>query len=225
MLADYVRAQRTPLTFEAAVSAMRTALTHRLRWSPALHVLALALARTAFETARWQEIWNHNWGNTKATETYEGSYCSYACSEVLSAGLTWFIPEGELDRKDGTVVGKVWLVPPGHPQTRFCAHASAVDGAIRYLDLMSSEAHRATWEMFLLGDAIAYVRALVAEGYLAKSDATYARGVASLQDEFALRLERLPVSEVFVPTRDEVRALVTPSVEADPPSSERRSSW
>jgi hypothetical protein len=79
--------------------------------------------------------------------------------------------------------------------------------------------------MFLLGDAIAYVRALVAEGYLAKSDATYARGVASLQDEFALRLERLPVSEVFVPTRDEVRALVTPSVEADPPSSERRSSW
>jgi hypothetical protein len=197
---------------------MRTALTHRLRWSPALPVLALALARTAFETARWQEIWNYNWGNTRATEAYVGSYCSYACSEVLATGLTWFIPEGELDRKDGTVMGKVWLVPPGHPQTRFRAYAGTVEGAIRFLELISSEPHRDAWDAFLLGDAIAHARARAAEGCLAEKDATYARGIASLQDEFARKLERLPASEVFVPTRDEVRALFLPSIEVEPPS-------
>lgn len=219
MLAQYVRAQRTPLTFEAAASAMRTALTHRLRWSPALPVLALVLAKTAFETERWQDLWNHNWGNTKANETDAGSYCSYACSERLSSGLVWFIPEGELDRKDGTVIGKVWLVPPGHPQTRFRAYAGAVEGAIRYLELVSSAPRRDSWDMLLLGDEIAYTRALAAEGYLAADEATYTRGIASLRDEFVRRLERLSAPEVSVPSRDEVRALVAPINGAQPESA------
>ena len=119
MLAVHVQAKKTPLTFEGAANAMRKALFRQLGGQPALPVLALALAKTAFETARWQSIWNDNWGNVKAAENYEGTYCCYACNEVLASGLKWFIPEGELDKKDGVVVGKVWLVPPGHPQTRF----------------------------------------------------------------------------------------------------------
>lgn len=221
MLATFVRAERTPLTFEAATSAMRTALTHRLRWSPALPVLALALAQTAFETARWQEIWNYNWGNIKATESDEGSFCSYACSEVLSKGLTWFIPEGELDAKDGSVVGKVWLVPPGHPQTRFRSYAGAVEGAIRYLEFVSSGRYRDAWDMFLLGDATAYARALAALGYFTGGEAPYTRGIESLQDEFARRLARLPATEVAVPARHEVKALVASSIEVEAPASER----
>ncbi len=36
--------------------------------------LALALAKTALETGRWQRIWNSNFGNIKASESYVGQY-------------------------------------------------------------------------------------------------------------------------------------------------------
>ena len=68
--------------------------------------------------------------------------------------------------------------------------------------------------MLLLGDEIAYARALAAEGYLAADETTYARGIAGLKDEFARRLERLSAPEVPVPSRDDVRTLVAPLVEA-----------
>ncbi len=210
MLATYVRAQKTPLAFEEAAGAMRAALTQYLGWAPALPVLALALAKTAFETARWQSIWNNNWGNIKAGETYEGTYCSYACNEVLSTGLKWFIPEGELDRKGGVVVGKVWLVPPGHPQTRFRAYPNAADGARRYVEFVAGGRYRDAWSMLLLGDAAGYVHALKLKGYFTADEAAYTRGVVSLQSEFSRRLERFEAFEVPVPDRDEVSPLVAP---------------
>jgi hypothetical protein len=210
MLAMFVGANKTPLTFEEAAAAMRKALTRRLGGRPALPVLALALAKTAFETARWQSIWNHNWGNVKAGETYEGSYCCYACNEVLASGLKWFIPEGELDKKDGMVIGKVWLVPPGHPQTRFRAYAEADEGAARYVEFVSGGRYRDAWAALLLGDAAGYVHELKLKGYFTADETTYARGVIRLQDEFAHRLARLPTDEVSVPEREVVKPLIAP---------------
>jgi hypothetical protein len=210
MLARYVKWEKTPYSFETAARAMHSALTRKLGWGPARPVLALALARTALETERWQALVHHNWGNTKAGAGYEGTYCTYASCEALERGLTWFIPEGELDKKDGSVVGKVWLVPPGHPHTRFRAYADPLDGAFAYVDLASCEQNRDTWEALLLGDALGLVEALIARRYFTRNVLRYARPLVGLQEEFALRLERLVSSEVVVPERDAVRALLAP---------------
>ena len=214
MLGVYVQAEKTPLTFEGAAAVMRNALARQLGGRPALPVLALALAKTAFETARWQSIWNNNWGNVKAGETYEGTYCCYACNEVLASGLKWFIPEGELDKKGGIVVGKVWLVPPGHPQTRFRAYPDADEGARRYVEFVAGGRYRDAWAMLLLGDAKSYVHELKRKGYFTADEATYARGVMSLQNEFSNKLARLPADEVTVPNRDEVQPLIASDVDA-----------
>ncbi|HEX6766623.1 MAG TPA: hypothetical protein VF103_14115 [Polyangiaceae bacterium] len=210
MLAAYVQARKTPLAFEAAAAAMRAALAQKLGGQPSVPVLALALAKTAFETARWQSIWNDNWGNVKAGETYAGSYCCYSCNEFIESEVKWFIPEGELDRKGGIVVGKVWLVPPGHPQTRFRSYSSATEGASRYVEFVAGGRYESAWELLLLGDAAGYVRELKAKGYFTGDETTYARGVVALKDEFSSKLARLPAGEVSVPERDDVRPLLAP---------------
>jgi len=210
MLARFVKAQKTPLAFEEAAATMRMALARKLDSDPARSVLALALAKTALETSRWQALFNHDWGNVKASEAHAGTYSCYACCEVLPSGLTWFIPEGELDAKGGCVVGKVWLVPPGHPQTRFRAYESALDGAVAYLELLGSDRYGDAWEWLLLGDAVGTVHALERKGYFASSVLTYVRALVDLKEEFDRRLEGMAASEVAVPNRDEVQALLAP---------------
>jgi hypothetical protein len=210
MLARFVKAQKTPLAFEEAAATMRMALARKLDSDPERSVLALALAKTALETSRWQALFNHDWGNVKATETYAGAFSSYACSVLLPSGLTWFIPEGELDAKGGCVVGKVWLVPPGHPQTRFRAYESALDGAVACLELIASARYGDAWEWLLLGDAVGAVHALKRTGYFAGDEVTYARALVDLKEEFDRRLEGLAASEVAVPNRDELQALLAP---------------
>ncbi|HEX6276187.1 MAG TPA: hypothetical protein VFZ53_24265 [Polyangiaceae bacterium] len=210
MLARYVKRERTPYSFETAAETMDAALRQKLGFRPPRTVLALALARTALETERWQALFNHNWGNVKAGETYPGAYFTCESCEALESELTWFIPEGELDRRDGSVVGKVWLVPPGHPHTRFRAYADALDGALAHVELASSSSHSDTWDALLLGDAVGLVEALTARGYFKRNVLRYARPLVALQEEFAYRLARLPASEFAVPERDAVRALLAP---------------
>ncbi|HVR19918.1 MAG TPA: hypothetical protein VMS65_09480 [Polyangiaceae bacterium] len=210
MLARFVKAQKTPLAFDEAAATMRMALARKLDSDPARSVLSLALAKTALETSRWQALFNHDWGNVKATETYAGTYSCYACCEALPSGLTWFIPEGELDAKGGCVVGKVWLVPPGHPQTRFRAYESALDGAIAYLELFASGRYGDAWQWLQLGDAVGTVHALKRKGYFAGDEMTYARALVDLKEEFDRRLEGLRTVEVGVPNRDDVQALLAP---------------
>jgi hypothetical protein len=208
MYGRYVRSEKTPLTFGEAAHAVRAVLTRKLGWGPARPVLALALARTALETSRWQSLYDHNFGKSKIGEPYVGTYACRACSVALDSGQTWFIPEGELDRRDGCVVGKVWLVPPGHPQTRFHAFADVIEGADHYVNMLSSERHRLAWEALLLGDAVGYVRALKVAGYFAGDEFEYGSAIVDLQDEFWRKLEGLPVSEHAVPTRDAIEAMI-----------------
>ena len=210
MLARFVKAQKTALAFDEAAATMRMALARTLGSDPARSVLALALAKTALETSRWQALFNHDWGTLKASEAYEGTYSCHACCAVLPSGLTWFIPEGELDAKGGCVVGKVWLVPPGHPQTRFRAFESALDGAVAYLEVFASGRYADAWEWLLLGDTVGTVHALKRKGYFAGDVMTYARALADLKEEFERRLGGLAASEIAVPDRDDTNALIAP---------------
>lgn len=193
MLATYTAPKKTPFGFGEASDAMRAALRDKLGKDPTREVLALALAKTALETGRWQSIWNANWGNVKAGEQYVGQYTCILLNEVLRRDgkdvVVWFAPEGELVAGPGSAIKYERIaVPSGHPQTRMRAYANRFDGAFSYVDFVGSGRYAAAWQRLLAGDAAGYVHALRAAGYFTAPEDVYARTVVALHKEFLGKL-------------------------------------
>lgn len=215
MQASYVRPHQTPLAFDEAAFAMRSALAALLEKDPAPETLALALGKTALETGRWGMsgggLWNFNFGNIKCSDAYAGIFTCITLNECMPAGVTWYSPEGQLSRKGGTVIGQRYDVPPGHPQTRMRAYKTAAEGAADYCAFVASGRYVKAWQRLLAGDALGYVHELKLAKYFTADEATYAKGVVSLQKEFIVKLSGLPHNEptVEVPPPDEVRALLS----------------
>ena len=191
MRATYVEPAKTPLTFEQAFAAMQQGILVATGIAPTTAALALALAKTALETGRWQSMWNFNWGNVKAADSYEGMFTCYPCNEVIGGKVEWFDPAGALDSRGGRLVGAGWDVPPGHPQTRFRAYANEFDGAQQYVDFVANGRYRDAWARLLEGDAAGYVHALKLKGYFTADEATYSKGVESIFREFVTKLETM----------------------------------
>lgn len=199
MIATWVPARLTPLTFDEASAALSAALRDALGAKPpSREALALACAKSALETWRWRSIWNSNFGNIKAGPQYAGNYCTIELNEVLREKgpdgklrdvVVWFSPRGRLDRKGGKVVAEPYEDPPGHPQTRMRAYANRFDGAFSYVDFVATGRYRAAWQKLLAGDAAGYVHALKLAGYFTAPEADYAKGVISMQREFLGKLE------------------------------------
>lgn len=209
MLAAYVPPKTTPLTFDEAALSMSSALTAILGETPPTPALALALGKTALETGRWSAIWNGNWGNIKASDKHEGLFTCISLNEVIGNSVVWFAPEGQLNRRGGSVIGKVYRVPDGHPQTRMRAYPTADDGALDYCRFVAGGRYAAAWELLLKGDAVGYVHALKARGYFTADEATYTKGVVSLQREFIAKLEARPAPEMPTPSAEEIRELLS----------------
>jgi hypothetical protein len=212
MIATYVSPRPTPFTFESAAEAMRAALGR-----PSREVLALALAKCALETGRWQKIFNYNYGNIKAGASYVGMYtCLPILNEVIKGRVRWFRPDGEVIRLQGgtftpTSAPRV-AVPPGEPQTRMRAHANRFDGAFEYASFMRSRS--AMWSAMHTGDPHAFVPAMKAGGYFTADAAVYERSVRSIWKEFALRLEGRSPEETRLPEPEwnEARAFASMSM-------------
>jgi hypothetical protein len=213
MLATYVEAKKTPVSFEDAAGAMSAALAATIGATPSTEVLALALAKTTLESGRdgdryWVHSRNWNVGNAKAGPSYAGMFQAYSCNEVLSGEVVWFSPHGRLSGRGGVVVSEPYQDPPGHPQTRFRAYANAFDGAYQYVDLIASGRYRDAWAELLEGDAAGYVSALRAKGYFTADPEVYARGVYSLHKEFRWRLSGRPAGNHWLPSVDVIGNLV-----------------
>lgn len=207
MLATYVNPRRTVLTFSEAAEAMRAMLRDDGRGglgpAPRRDVLALALAKCALETGRFQKMYCWNFGNIKAGSTYRGMFTCILLNEVIGGTVQWFAPEGPVLRKqDGGLVpvGARVPVPDGHPQTRMRAHANRFDGCFAYGDFMRSRS--AMWAALHLGEPIAFVRAMKAARYFTADEAPYAKAVASLFREFSLKLEGVNPPETVLPEND-----------------------
>jgi hypothetical protein len=199
MQAVYTEPVKTPMTFQEAHDCMVWALKTRLGSDPTDEVLALALAKTALETGRWSSIWNGNWGNVKAADTYEGMYTCITLNEVLVRGgkrvTVWFAPEGELSAspsKGGQLIAAPMAVPPGHPQTRMRAFANNFDGVDCYVDFVANGRYKKAWAALLTGNALSYVHELKVAGYFTADESEYVKGVAALQHEFLGRIRSLP---------------------------------
>lgn len=201
MRATYTEPVKTPMTFEEAHDCMVWALKTHIGSDPTHEVLALALAKTALETGRWSSIWNGNWGNVKADDTYAGMFTCITLNEVLVRGgkpvTVWFAPEGELSdapSKGGQLITAPLAVPPGHPQTRLRAFANNYDGVDQYVDFVANGHYKKAWAALLTGNAMAYVHALKLAGYFTAPESEYVTGVASLQYEFFGKIKALPAA-------------------------------
>lgn len=209
MIATFCPDRLTSLTFEEVAESMRAALAAEITGTVRDDVLALALAKSALECARWKSCHNFNFGNAKAGARYAGMYTAFACGENLSDGEWWFTPDGWETCRSGAKKGtkrqpKAYFGPPTdhwHPQTRFRAYASRYDGAYSYVALLVERfpsAYQALWS----GDARAFVRALKAARYFTADEEPYARGVISIQSEFTRKLKGIPTDDADLDWED-----------------------
>lgn len=205
MKAVYVEPKKTPLTWEEAYKCMSWALKNALGRDPEDEVVALAMAKTALETGRWTSIWNSNWGNVKASESYEGMYTCIVLNEVLlrdrdgdgdkELTVVWFAPEGELTgnpAKGGVLKGPPMPVPPGHIQTRMRAYANPYDGVDQYVDFVATGRYQKAWRALLTGNAVQYIHELKLAKYFTADEGEYVKAVASLQREMLGRIRKMP---------------------------------
>jgi hypothetical protein len=203
MLATWVHARLTPMSFAEAAEAMKGALRNEIGSDPTRECLALALAKCALETGRWRSIWNWNYGNVKAGPSYVGQYCCFELNEVLVENgvrrVVWFGPRGRLSGKGGKVVAEPFEDPPGHPQTRMRANINRYDGAIRYVDFMLRGAggrFAQAFNFMKVGNAAGMCHEMKLRGYYTADEGEYTRGVVSLQKEFAGKLAGQTPAEV-----------------------------
>ena len=203
---------RTPLSFDEAARHLRNALLTEIR-DVSDECLALALAKCALETGRFQAMYGYNYGNIRPTYAVPCQFqCLPICNEIdHDDKLHWYTPEGEVvSRTNLTVIGKRWDIPPGHPASRFQAYAGPTDGAYQYVDFMARGANgrfAPAFARLVHGDAPGMVAAMKRARYMTADEQAYARPVISLQREYLGKLKNLPV-EPYEPTDDEFERLM-----------------
>jgi len=200
ILGTYKENELTPFPFEVAYACMRWALQTFIQGPIPNDVLSLALAKTALETGRWTKIHDYNWGNQKYLSSMAGMFTCFGCDEIIGGHRVWFDPTTPCDPNDPLGMPNTKFsnctVPPGNPQTRFRAFANEYDGVDQYVDLIAnSKRYSASWKVLLTGNATAWVHALKMAGYFTADEATYAKGVVSLQKEFLSKINKMPVTE------------------------------
>ena len=186
----------TPLSQQEASSALVEAYVRVTGGPPTMRLLALLLAQTAFETARWQKIHNFNFGNAKADASYP-LVTQFRCSEV-EQGVEHFFD-------------------PPDPHCNFRAYTNAAGGAVDYIKVLQSRPH--WWNGLQTEDPNAFVDALATTPkYFTGNPVVYKQAMVSLFDEFrplvraAARGQRsasLPSRPRFLSERSAARAVAS----------------
>ncbi len=176
MKATLVPDRITPMTAKEVALAFRSAFEKVVGRTPSNACLALIVAHSALETGRWKSIHCYNFGNIKASPTYEGLYCQFRCNEVINGKVQWF--------------------DPPHPQTNFRAFASVDDGAVDHLEFLAHRKRYAVaWANMCDGAPLAFVDSLKRAGYFTADEAPYSRAVVSLWKEYLPLMEALKEPE------------------------------
>lgn len=146
-------------------AAFRSALETVIGRTPTQGHLCVLVAQSALESGRWRSMHRWNFGNIKASSTYEGYYCQFRCNEVIDKRLQWF--------------------DPPHPQTSFRAFQQIEVGALDHVRFLSQrKAFQPAWLAAQRGDPAEFVHALKQGGYFTADEAPYLRSVASLWGEY-----------------------------------------
>ena len=151
--------------------------------------IVVLLAQGALETGRWKSMHCWNLGNVKSVDGDGRSWTFFRCNEVLGGRVVWF--------------------DPPHPACRFRAFDTLDEGALDYLALLRRR-YVSAWPAVLVGDPVAFVRALKRARYFTADEEPYVRAVASLFAEFStLDLAPAPESALTDDDRARTEALIT----------------
>ena len=190
----YVEPKLTILDQRTAGDALKAAYKKVLNGiEPDPNQMALMLAQSALETGNWRKIYNYNFGNIKAGNSWAGNRTSFSCSEVID--------------------GKEQHFKAGDPHAIFRAYANAELGAIDYLEVLLSNVN---WRKgFLSGQPAEFVKWLTApddpstpryEGkYFTASPDRYLKTITSLFLKFGGNLEDKPKPVVSVVSLPELQ--------------------
>ncbi len=173
MKATLLPDELTPLDAKNVARAFRSAYETVCGVTPSRECLALMVAQSALETGRWKSIHRYNFGNVKASESYEGYYCQFRCNEVINGKVQWF--------------------DPPHLQTNFRAFLELEVGALDHVKFLQRPRYAKAWVALQGGTPLAFVETLKAAGYFTADAGPYARAVVSLWKEYLAMLERMGV--------------------------------
>jgi hypothetical protein len=209
MLATYVAPVRTPVSPEEYCQALELAMGGDGKVPEAM--LAILMAHSALETARWASMWNNGPGNVKCGPLRLGLYTCIRLNEYLrehgERHLVWFSPWGREKNGNSKTVGELdgdrYEIPPGHPQTRMRAYETLAEGVTDKMQFLRTVRYASALSALSRGDAVAYVKALHAAGYFTANLQPYIDGVVSLAKSYKLIARRVATEPLPLPEQEE----------------------
>jgi hypothetical protein len=193
----------TNMTALDVLKAFRDAFTAETGQTPSNSTLAILVAQSCLECARWKSMHCFNFGNMRPPTGWTGDYCQFRCNEQTKPGV-W-----------------VWYDPPS-PGSNFLAFESATDGATYYMQKMQKSWPEA-WAAAVKGDATGFVHGLKVRDYFTADEAPYRLAVSRLCTEFFAYMSQGlvgPAQTLPEPAStdwDGIRAIVAGGISLDPP--------
>lgn len=189
MKATLVPDKLTPLTAAEVAPAFRAAYVQVFGAKPSVRTLAILMAQSALESGRWRSLHCFNLTNIKASESYEGFYCLYRCSEIINGREEWFSPP--------------------HPQCRFRAFLSLAEASVDYLLFLTRARYQPALKQAQAGDPRAFVDALKKGGFFTAAEEPYAKAVVSLTAEYERQIPGWIASAETLPPPPLARPIFT----------------
>lgn len=169
-----LEAVKKTMSFDQAREATWLAFRRVMGKAPSAGQLALLLAHSALETGNWQVgLWNWNFGNVKASATYDGFHQYFRCNEKINGAYVWF--------------------DPPHPQTRFRAYQTAADGCEAHIKFLAVDTtplngkpnvYALAWDALLRVEPATYVAELKQANYFTADFEQYRNTVVKLFNAF-----------------------------------------
>ena len=178
----------------AAIEALARACIELTEQLPTAEGLACHVAQSALETGHWKACHWWNFGNVKASASYDGTITYFGCNEILKNPVTgqrqvhWFHPSAQRQWSGHDA----WLAAhpaskPDDSQCRWRAYETIELGSTEQLAFLAKRnRYRAAWDAGLRGDPIAFSRALRAAGYYTADESHYTKLLNSLFGKYLM---------------------------------------
>lgn len=164
----------TKMTPVDVLKAFQAAITKIVGTAPSNSMLAILVAQSALECARWVSMHCFNFGNIRPATGWTGDYTQFRCNEKIKG--VW-----------------VWYDPPS-AGSNFVAFETATDGAEFYIRKLIEKWPEA-WAAALHGDTAGFVHGLKQRGYFTADETPYRIAVQKMCTEFFNYLQRGLVTE------------------------------
>ena len=163
-------AEKKVITESEAAYALKHAYARVFGSDPSQETLAILLGQTALETGRFKVgFWDYNWGNIKASASYDGYIQFFECSEIIN--------------------GREIFFKPPHPQCRFRAYLTPTDGAVDYIHFLTGSRYAKALVQLKAGKVVEYTTELKKAGYFTANLTKYILAMKSLYSEFMKKLD------------------------------------